>query len=229
MRRIEILDTTLRDGEQTNGVSFSSTEKMHICRILLEELMVDRVELASAKVSNGEFETVKKVARWATSHNHLDKLEVLGFVDGNLSIDWISSAGCKVMNLLCKGSLRHCREQLRKSPEQHLDEIEAVVQTAHQRGIEVNVYLEDFSNGMIHSPDYVYAFIDRLKDAPIRRFLLPDTLGILNPVNTAEYCRLIVARYPRLHFDFHAHNDYDLAVANTFAAVSAGVHGVHVP
>lgn len=228
MRRIEILDTTLRDGEQTNGVSFSSTEKMHICRILLEELMVDRVELASAKVSNGEFETVKKVARWATSHNHLDKLEVLGFVDGNLSIDWISSAGCKVMNLLCKGSLRHCREQLRKSPEQHLDEIEAVVQTAHQRGIEVNVYLEDFSNGMIHSPDYVYAFIDRLKDAPIRRFLLPDTLGILNPVNTAEYCRLIVARYPRLHFDFHAHNDYDLAVANTFAAVSAGVHGVHV-
>jgi D-citramalate synthase len=228
MRTVEILDTTLRDGEQTNGVSFSSTEKMHITRILLEELMVDRVELASAKVSNGEFETVRKVARWATSKNLLNHIEILGFVDGNLSLDWISSAGCKVMNLLCKGSLRHCEHQLRKTPEQHLDDIASVLKLAEQRGVEVNVYLEDWSNGMIHSPNYVYAFLDRLRDAPIRRFMLPDTLGILNPSNTAAYCRLIIERYPNLHFDFHAHNDYDLAVANTFAAASEGVHGIHV-
>ena len=228
MRKIEILDTTLRDGEQTNGVSFSSTEKLHITRLLIEELMVDRVELASAKVSQGEFDTVRKVTRWATSKKHIDKIEVLGFVDGEISLDWISSAGCRVMNLLCKGSLRHCTEQLRKTPEQHLDEIALTLNKAEEREIAVNLYLEDWSNGMIHSRDYVYAFIDRLKDTPVKRFMLPDTLGILNPANTAEFCRLIVQRYPNLHFDFHAHNDYDLAVGNTFAAASEGVRGIHV-
>jgi len=58
--------------------------------------------------------------------------------------------------------------------------------------------------------------------------MLPDTLGILNPSQTADFCRQMVKRYPELHFDFHAHNDYDLAVANVFEAVQAGIKGVHV-
>ena len=57
--------------------------------------------------------------------------------------------------------------------------------------------------------------------------MLPDTLGILNPGNTYEFCKQMLDRYPDLHFDFHAHNDYDLAVANVYSAVRAGVHGVH--
>ena len=224
---MEILDTTLRDGEQTSCVSFSATEKLHIARLLIEDLNVDRVELASAKVSDGEFETVKKVAEWAASKQYLDKIEILGFVDGDKSLDWISRAGCRVMNLLCKGSLKHCREQLRKTPEQHLSDILAVSDSAKTRGIAVNVYLEDWSNGMLHSPDYVFFLMDNLKDTNIKRFMLPDTLGILNPANTAQFCLEMKTRYPNRHFDFHAHNDYDLAVGNAFAAASAGIDGIH--
>ena len=69
--------------------------------------------------------------------------------------------------------------------------------------------------------------IDALKGLPICRFMLPDTLGVLNPGNTYEYCKMMVDRYPDLRFDFHAHNDYDLAVANVYSAIRAGIKGIH--
>jgi len=224
---IEILDTTLRDGEQTSGVSFTSPEKLSILRLLIEELNVDRVEVASAKVSEGEHDAVQKMTRWAIKNGYIDRLEVLGFVDGDVSLKWIQETGCRVMNLLCKGSLKHCCEQLRKTPEEHITDIKKVVTFAQKMGITINVYLEDWSNGMLHSPDYVYFMVDQLKDLPIKRFMLPDTLGILNPINTFDFCRAMKERYPELQFDFHPHNDYDLAVGNVFAAVDAGITGIH--
>ena len=225
---IEILDTTLRDGEQTSGVSFAAQEKLGIARLLLEELHVDRVEIASARVSDGEFEAVRKVAQWAQANGHIDRVEVLGFVDGRTSLEWIHRAGCRVLNLLCKGSLKHCLKQLKKTPEQHLDDIRRTVAAACDLGIAVNVYLEDWSSGMRDSEEYVYALVDGLRHEPVRRFMIPDTLGVLHPEQTFDYCSRMTGRYPDLHFDFHAHNDYDLAVANTFEAVRAGVQGVHV-
>jgi len=225
---VEIMDTTLRDGEQTSGVSFAAQEKLSVARLLLEELCVDRIEIASARVSEGEFASVKKVAQWARNRGHIDQIEILGFVDGRLSLDWIQNAGCRVINLLCKGSLKHCIHQLKKTKEQHILDIKQVLSNAKEMGIAVNVYLEDWSNGMRESEEYVYFMIDSLKNENIKRFMLPDTLGILNPVETYDFCCRMIARYPDLHFDFHAHNDYDLAVANVFEAVKAGVKGVHV-
>lgn len=224
---IEIMDTTLRDGEQTSGVSFAPHEKLSIARLLLEELQVDRIEIASARVSEGEFESVKKIAQWASSHGYIDRVEVLGFVDGTVSLEWIKNAGCKVVNLLCKGSLNHCVYQLRKTTEEHLSDIKKVISTATEMGIKVNVYLEDWSNGMRNSEEYVYQMIDGLQHEPIKRFMLPDTLGILNTDEAHKFCKKIIDRYPTLHFDFHAHNDYDLAVANVFEAIKAGVKGIH--
>ena len=221
------MDTTLRDGEQTSGVSFSAHEKVSIARQLLSDLGVNRIEIASARVSEGEYDAVKLTVRWAERAGYLSRLEVLGFVDGETSLNWIKSAGCKVMNLLCKGSFKHVTEQLRKTPEQHIADITEVVNKAQEMGIEVNVYLEDWSNGMLHSPEYVYQLMDGLKDLPIKRFMLPDTLGILNPRNTYFFCKEMLTRWPKLHFDFHAHNDYDLAVANVYSAIVAGVKGVH--
>lgn len=221
------MDTTLRDGEQTSGVSFSAHEKVSIARQLLSDLGVNRIEIASARVSEGEYDAVKLTVRWAERAGYLSRLEVLGFVDGETSLNWIKSAGCKVMNLLCKGSFKHVTEQLRKTPEQHIADITEVVNKAQEMGIEVNVYLEDWSNGMLHSPEYVYQLMDGLKDLPIKRFMLPDTLGILNPRNTYFFCKEMLTRWTKLHFDFHAHNDYDLAVANVYSAIVAGVKGVH--
>ena len=222
------MDTTLRDGEQTSGVSFATQEKLSIARLLLEELHVNRIEIASARVSDGEFASVKRVTKWARANGHIDQIEVLGFVDGRLSLDWIKNAGGKVINLLCKGSLKHCVHQLKKTKEQHIADIKQVLTNAREMDISVNVYLEDWSNGMRESEDYVYFMVDSLKDEGIKRFMLPDTLGILNPDETRDFCSRMISHYPDIHFDFHAHNDYDLAVANVFEAVKAGVKGVHV-
>jgi D-citramalate synthase len=225
--RVEIMDTTLRDGEQTQGVSYSPLEKLHIAKLLLRDLKVDRIEVASARVSEGEFEAIRQITDWARHNNLHRKVEVLGFVDGDISLNWINDAGGKVVNLLCKGSLRHLEKQLRKTPEQHVADIRRIIEKAGEMDINVNIYLEDWSNGMIHSQDYVFYMIDSLKNENIVRFMLPDTLGILNPDQTFEFCKKTVDSYPSLHFDFHAHNDYDLAVANVFSAVKAGVKGLH--
>lgn len=224
---IEIMDTTLRDGEQTSGVSFVAREKLMIARLLLEDLKVDRVEVASARVSEGEFNAVKMICDWASARNMLSRVEVLGFVDGKVSVDWIHKAGCRVINLLTKGSEKHCTYQLKKTLAEHVADIREVVRYAQQCDMSVNVYLEDWSNGIKDSPDYVFGLIDGLQDMGIKRFMLPDTLGILNPLQVIEFMRKMKKRYSDLHFDFHAHNDYDLAVSNVLAAVLSGVKGLH--
>jgi D-citramalate synthase len=225
--RIEIMDTTLRDGEQMQGVSYSPLEKLHIASLLLTDVKVDRIEVASARVSSGEFEALSKITEWARQNNLQRKVEVLGFVDGELSLNWIYNAGGRVINLLCKGSLRHLEKQLRKTPEQHVNDIKELIRKAESLDMDVNIYLEDWSNGMIHSEDYVFYMMDSLRSEKVVRFMLPDTLGILNPDQTFSFCSKMVTRYPDLHFDFHAHNDYDLSVANVMAAIKAGVKGIH--
>jgi (R)-citramalate synthase len=225
--RVEIMDTTLRDGEQTQGVSYSPLEKLHLAAMLLKDLRVDRIEVASARVSQGEFEALRKITEWAKQNNLLTKIEVLGFVDGDVSLKWIYDAGGKVINLLCKGSLRHLEKQLRKTPEQHISDIKEIIRRAESLGMQTNIYLEDWSNGMVSSEEYVYKMIDSLENESIKRFMLPDTLGILNPDQTYQFCRKMIERYPRLNFDFHPHNDYDLAIANVFTAVKAGINGIH--
>lgn len=225
---IEIMDTTLRDGEQTSGVAYTASEKLNIAKMLLEEVKVDRIEIASARISDGEFEAASKITKWARENGYLDRVEILGFVDGMRSLDWIREAGGKVINLLCKGSLKHVQGQLRRSPEEHVQDILQSIRYAQELGIKINVYFEDWSNGMRNSPEYVFYLVEALKDQPIERFMLPDTLGILNPDETTTFIREMVARFPGKKFDLHAHNDYDLSVANCFAAVKAGVTGLHV-
>lgn len=224
---VEVMDTTLRDGEQTTGVSFNDGEKLALAQLLLNEIKVNRIEIASARVSEGEFKAVKRITEWAKKHGCINKIEVLSFVDGTLSLDWVEEAGATVINLLTKGSLRHVEGQLRKTPQQHLDDIVQVLGEADKRQIAVNIYLEDWSNGMIDSPDYVHFMVKNLSKTSVKRIMLPDTLGILNPDQTEKFCREMIEHYPDVHFDFHAHNDYDLAAANVFAALKAGVKGVH--
>ena len=227
-RSIEIMDTTLRDGEQTSGVSFSASEKLTIAQLLLMEVKVDRLEIASARVSEGEFQAVKKITEWAVANGFIDKIEVLTFVDGATSVDWMLQAGARVMNLLTKGSLNHLTHQLKKTPAQHFKEVGEVIALAQSKNIDCNVYLEDWSNGMRNSPEYVFQYLDFLSTQPVKRILLPDTLGVLIPSETGEYIAAIVNRYPTSHFDFHAHNDYDLSIANVMEAVKAGAHGLHL-
>ncbi|WP_020565007.1 alpha-isopropylmalate synthase regulatory domain-containing protein [Methylosarcina fibrata] len=226
-RFIQLMDTTLRDGEQTQGVSFTPAEKVNIAKALLQSLRVDRIEVASARVSAGEKEAVTNINQWAKQEGFDGCVEVLGFVDHTRSVDWILETGGSVINLLTKGSEKHCREQLGKTREQHTADILQTVDYALSRSLKVNVYLEDWSNGYQNSPDYVYALMDSLKEAGISHFMLPDTLGVMSPdevfTSFSDMCRC----YPALQFDFHPHNDYGLATANVMAAVRAGATAVH--
>ena len=227
-RKLEIMDTTLRDGEQTSGVSFSASEKLTLAKLLLEELKVDRIEVASARVSDGELEAVQKITEWAAEKGFLERVEVLTFVDGGVSLDWMKTSGAISQNLLTKGSLNHLKYQLKKTPEQHFAEIAEIFKKATERGIINNIYLEDWSNGMRNSKAYVFEFLEFLSTQNVKRILLPDTLGILTHTETYTYLKEIIQKFPKLHFDFHGHNDYDLGVANIMEAVKAGCHGLHL-
>ncbi|SVE20419.1 uncharacterized protein METZ01_LOCUS473273, partial [marine metagenome] len=114
-RHIQLMDTTLRDGEQTRGVSFSPDEKINIAKALLQKLGVDRIEVASATVSAGEKAAVTTINQWAADEGYAPQVEILGFVDHKRSVDWIRETEGRVINLLTKGSELHCRMQLNKT------------------------------------------------------------------------------------------------------------------
>ncbi|HIH09966.1 MAG TPA: 2-isopropylmalate synthase [Candidatus Diapherotrites archaeon] len=223
---IQIMDTTLRDGEQTRGISFALQEKLSIAKMLLGEVNVDRIEVASARVSRGELETVKAITKWAGGEGLLERVEVLSFVNRE-SIDWANEAGCRTTSILAKGSQKHCEHQLRKTPQQHFSDVAAVMDYASHNGIAVNVYLEDWSNGMKDSPQYVFDFVESLKATRLQRLLLPDTLGILAPLQLQNYLKEMARKIPLEKCDFHAHNDYGLATANSLIAAQEGIGGLH--
>lgn len=226
-RYVSILDTTLRDGEQTQSVCFSPDEKVNLAKALLEQVRVDRLEVASARVSSGEADAVAQIIAWAEERGFADRVEVLGFVDKGESLDWILGAGGRVLNLLAKGSEKHCRGQLGKTLDQHAADVRATLSAARARGLTVNLYLEDWSNGYRDNPDYVFGLVERLADSGIGHFMLPDTLGIMTPEGVFAAVSDMIGRFPDLQFDFHPHNDYGLATANVLAAVRAGAATVH--
>jgi D-citramalate synthase len=226
-RHISLMDTTLRDGEQTQGVSFSVNEKVNIARALLQTLKVDRIEVASAGVSEGEKQAVSRINEWAVAEGFADRVEILGFVDYKRSADWVVSAGGKVMNLLSKGSEKHCHEQLGKTLESHVEDICRTVEYAKEQGLKVNMYLEDWSSGYADSKNYVLDLINGTKHLGIGHYLLPDTLGLMAPWEVYAAITEMLTEFPDIEFDFHPHNDYGLATANIMAAVEAGINNVH--
>ena len=225
---IEIMDTTLRDGEQTSGVSYTPHEKLTIAKFLINKLNIDRIEVASARVSDGELESVKKITNWAKKNKKINCIEVLTFVDNGLSIEWISKSNCKVQNLLTKGSLNHLKHQLKKTPKDHFNDISKVLKKASNKKIITNVYLEDWSNGMKNSKKYVFESLNFLYKQNIKRLLLPDTLGILTHYEVYQFIDEIKNKFPDFHIDFHGHNDYDLSVSNSIEAIRAGCDGLHL-
>jgi D-citramalate synthase len=226
-RYVSVMDTTLRDGEQTPDVAYSPAEKLQLARFLLDELRVDRIEIAQSRVSEGEREAARLIARWARGARRLPRIEILGYCDGKLSVDWILGTGGRVLNLLVKGSELHCRSQLRMEPAEHRAAVAQTIRYARRRKLVVNVYLEDWSNGVRDSRDYVVAMVNLLREQGALRIYLPDTLGVFAPDDVSRYVRLMVRRWPSQCFEFHAHNDYGLATANCLAALAAGARGVH--
>ena len=225
--QIQLMDTTLRDGEQTPEVSYTPEEKLQLARALLTEAQVDRIEIAGTRVSEGEREAARRICRWAKRAGNLRRIEMLGYCDANKSVDWLYETGGRVMNLLVKGSEHHCRAQLRMSPEQHRKKAAETLAYARKRKVRTNVYLEDWSSGVVDSPEYVFAMLRELAEHQVDRVFLADTLGIQSPRDVTRGVELMVASFPKFHFEYHCHNDYGLSAANVLAAVEAGCRGVH--
>ena len=117
-------------------------------------------------------DAVSRITAWSDGLGLTDRVEVLGFVDVQASVDWTRAVGGRVINLLTKGSLKHCREQLRRTPQQHLDDIRRTIDYGVGHGIVFNVYLEDWSNGMRDSPEYVQNHVAALAGMPVQRLML---------------------------------------------------------
>ena len=225
--RIQVMDTTLRDGEQTPEVSYAPEEKLQVAKVLLSDVGVDRIEVAGTRVSEGEREAARRICRWAKRTKGLDRIEMLGYCDGDLSPAWVAETGGRVLNLLVKGSEKHCREQLGMSPEQLRRRVSQTAAAAKKRRLAMNAYLEDWSQGVRGSPEYVFQMTRLLLELGVKRIYLADTLGVHSPDEASRTVDLMVSSFPDAHFEYHCHNDYGLANANCLAAVRAGARGVH--
>jgi D-citramalate synthase len=221
------MDTTLRDGEQTPNVSYTPAEKLQLARMLLADVEVDRIEIASTRVSAGELESARAITKWARKARQIQRIEMLGYCDGKKSVDWIADAGGKVINLLTKGSEKHCVQQLGLTPEEHRAKVSETIRYARRKRLTVNVYLEDWSSGVRDSFDYVFAMVQQLRELRVARIYLADTLGIFSPEDVTRFVGLMTATFPAVDFEYHGHNDYGLATANCLAAIQAGARGVH--
>ncbi len=226
--RVAVMDTTLRDGEQTPEVAYTPEEKLQLARMLLADVGVDRIEIAGTRVSEGERDAARKICRWAKRNGMLMRVEMLGYCDGKKSVDWLRETGGRVMNLLVKGSEHHCTGQLRMTPEAHRKQVATTLRYAKEQKVRCGVYLEDWSSGIKDSPEYVFAMMRTLGEHAVDRVYLADTLGIMAPRDVRRSVELMTATFPDVDYEFHCHNDYGLSAANCLAAVESGCTGVHV-
>ena len=225
--RIEILDTTLRDGEQSPGVSFTPEQRFNLAEKLIKILNVDRIEIGSALSSDSDLAAFKRIAEWANEEGYQNRLEILTYVDHTRSVDWLKDVPCETLGLLCKSSVEHCQIQLGKKPEEHIYDITRTLEYIYENKRQANIFLEDWSRGYEKSKDYVENLLDSVSSFPVKRIYLCDTLGVLSPDKTREMCLELKRRFPQYIYELHAHNDYGLALANCLSSLDAGIRGFH--
>ncbi|MHC4176368.1 MAG: citramalate synthase [Planctomycetota bacterium] len=228
MRRIEIYDTTLRDGAQAEGISFSLQDKILLTQ-RLDSLGFDYVEGGCPESNEKDREYFLGVARLDLKH-----VQVCAFgmtrrkgvrAEEDRGLEMLLESAAPVITLVGKASGFHVAEVLQASPGENLEMIGESVRFLIEAGREVIFDAEHFFDGWRADPDYALSTLTTAAKTGARLVVLCDTNGGSMPEEIAEITRAVVDRVP-VPVGIHCHNDCDLAVASSLAAVRTGA--VHV-
>lgn len=215
-KKIRVLDSTLREGEQHPGVSFTNKQRIQIAW-MLDYFGVDQIEI-SPVVSNDHKEAVKTIIKQGlkadiVSHGRALKEDI----DVSLSCDakWCA-AYLGISDI-------HLKDKLRITREQAMERAVETVEYAKSHGLKIRFTVEDGSRA---EPEFLLKMCRAIEEAGVDRISLPDTVGILRPVGMYNFVKKVreVIDTP---LDAHVHNDIGFALANAFAACDAGVDQIH--
>ena len=215
---VRIFDTTLRDGEQTIGVSLSPDQKLAIAK-RLDELGVDAIEAGFPVISEGEFKAVKMIASEGLS------CEIAGLARTiRKDIDAVVDAGLNYVHTFIATSDIHLKDKLHMSRDQALEKAVEAVEYGKSRGLQVEFSAEDATRT---DREFLKKVFDKVAKAGADRVNIPDTVGYCTPEYMAELTRDTV-KVTNLPVSVHCHNDFGLAVANALSGIHAGATCAHV-
>ncbi|HZW55862.1 MAG TPA: 2-isopropylmalate synthase [Nitrososphaerales archaeon] len=217
-RRVRIFDTTLRDGEQTPGVSLTTEEKIEIAEAL-DQLGVDVIEAGFPIVSEGEFAAVKAINKLGLR----SQVAALSRVDKK-DIDALISCDISYGHLFIATSDIHLQYKLKMTREQALRAAIEGIEYARAHGMRVEFSAEDATRSDREYLAHVLAEVSKLG---VERIDVPDTVGTMTPEGFAEIIQFLRSRV-NIPLSTHCHDDYGLAVANSLAGVIAGADQSHV-
>jgi 2-isopropylmalate synthase len=220
--KVGILDSTLREGEQTPGVVFTVEQRVEIAKAL-SDIGVTMIEAGHPAVSADIYEGIKRIAKM--KKEGVITSEILGHsravkrdieVAAELEVDRIA--------IFYGISDIHLKAKHHVTKEEALKIISETVSYAKSHGVKVRFTAEDATRA-----DYQYLLevIKTAKDAGADRISIADTVGVLYPSKTRELFKDLTSRFPDVEFDIHAHNDLGMAVANALAAVEGGATIIH--
>jgi len=222
--RVIIFDTTMRDGEQSPGASMSLEEKLELAKIL-EEMKVDVIEAGFPIASNGDFESVRRVAEIVTEST-VCGLARAGVADIERAGEAIRPAKRGRIHTFIATSPLHMKVKLQMEPEQVLEAITGSVSLARNLCGDVEWSAEDATRT---EPDFLRRAVEAAIRAGAQTINLPDTVGYAYPSQYADMFRDIIEHVPgadEVIFSTHCHNDLGLAVANSLEGVMGGARQV---
>jgi len=217
-KRVYLVDTTLRDGEQTAGVVFANKEKVQIAR-MLDKLGIDQIEVGTPVMGGDEKEAIKTIAGLGL------KASIMGWSRAVIrDIQASIECGVDAIAISIATSDIHIKHKLKSTRQEVLYKMAKATEFAKKNGMYVSVNAEDASRTDF---DFLIKFIKTAREAGADRFRYCDTIGFMDPVSVFNTIEGILGEV-KMNIEMHTHNDFGMATANAIAGVLAGATHVGV-